>query len=203
MRTKELATRIVYVRHGKTDFPLDRIYCDETEDPALNSEGVAQAEKAAATLVDTAVDAVYASPSLRTRMTSAVIANKHGLSPVYLPEWVERRFGIWEGLYFNEIEARYPEEYLHWKRDNAGFKPERGESIYDLSERVSPSLQQLIERHQGRCIVVVSHVGPIRTVLANALGVDLRKYRSLTIDYASVSVVDYGKSQNNLICINR
>ncbi|TPW09929.1 MAG: hypothetical protein FD130_2366, partial [Halothiobacillaceae bacterium] len=47
MREKEKSTQIIFVRHGKTDFPLDRIYCDDREDPPLSVEGLQQAERAA------------------------------------------------------------------------------------------------------------------------------------------------------------
>ena len=41
MREKEPSTGIIFVRHGQTDFPTDRIYRDDVEDPALNEAGVA------------------------------------------------------------------------------------------------------------------------------------------------------------------
>ena len=203
MRTKEPSTRIIYVRHGKTDFPLDRIYCDDREDPALNELGVSQAQRAADMLSDLDVAVIFSSPSLRTKTTAQIINEKHGLTIEYKANLVERRFGFWEGMYFDEIESKFPEEYLNWKKNNAGFKPEGGESVYDLDARLRPCVDSLVDSYKGKVVVVVSHVGPIRVMLANSLGVPLEKYRWLTIDYASHSIVDYGGSQNNVICINR
>jgi probable phosphoglycerate mutase len=203
MRAKEPSTRIIYVRHGKTDFPLDRIYCDDKEDPNLNELGLSQAIVTAERLADMDIAAIYSSPSLRTRMTAELIAKKHGLTVIAQPEMLERRFGFWEGMYFQDIEQRFPNEYLEWKRNNAAFKPDGGESVYDLSVRIQPCLNDLINRYKGRAIIMVSHVGPIRVALAQAINVPLEQYRSLTIDYASFSIVDYGQHQNNLICLNR
>jgi len=203
MRSKEKSTRIVYVRHGKTDFPLDRIYCDDKEDPSLNELGLSQAGVAAKALVGVEVAAIYASPSMRTRMTAEIIAKEHGLSVEFDRDLMERRFGFWEGMYFDEIEANYPNEYKDWKVNNAAFKPEGGESVFDLNARIEPRLLGLVDRYKGKVVVVVSHVGPIRASLASAISLPLEKYRSLTIDYASLSIVDYGRRQNNLICLNR
>ncbi len=50
MREKERSTRIIFARHGLTDFPLNRIYCDDREDPALNKTGQDQAQAAAVLL---------------------------------------------------------------------------------------------------------------------------------------------------------
>ena len=203
MRSKEKSTRIIFVRHGKTDFPLDRIYCDDREDPALNQLGISQANSAASALADIELAAIFASPSLRTRMTAGIIAEKHDLAVEFKSELMERRFGYWEGMYFHEIEAQYPDEYMNWKRNNAAFQPEGGESVFDLQARLSPCVTELVESFKGQAVVVVSHVGPIRATIASAVELSLEKYRSLTIDYASISIVDYGRSQNNLICLNR
>ncbi len=203
MRSKEESARVIYVRHGKTDFPLDRIYCDDKEDPPLNELGVSQAQQAARVLAKIDVAAVFASPSMRTRMTAEFIAGLHGLPVKLESNLVERRFGFWEGMYFDEIEANFPDEYKDWKINNAAFKPKGGESVFDLSSRVELSISELVDGFKGKVVVVVSHVGPIRVALAQAISLPLEKYRSLIIDYASVSIVDYGRRQNNLICLNK
>jgi probable phosphoglycerate mutase len=202
MREKEASTRIIYVRHGQTDFPLDRIYCDDRESPELNAAGLAQARGAADLLRDQRIDAIYVSSIRRARMTAAEISRVTGLDVVVRPDLQERRFGIWEGLYFHEIEQRYPEGYAAWKRDQAGYAPEGGETIYDLLARVKREIQAIVAQQAGKTVVVVSHVGPIRALLADGISVPLPMYRQLSIDYGSLSRMDYGKSQNNLRFMN-
>ena len=200
MREKEQSTRIIYVRHGQTDFPVNRIYCDDVEDPALNAAGRDQVGRAASLLRHVNYDAIYASPSKRTLMTAEELAHGKGLEIYSNPLLRERRFGIWDGLYFQEIEQKYPEAYLSWKQDQAGYSPEGGETMYDVLERVNMVLESIIKDHKNQTVIVVSHVGPIRLCIADALGMPLSAYRQLTIDYASISAVDYGRSQNNLLC---
>lgn len=214
MRSKEPSTRIIYVRHGKTDFPLDRIYCDnadiaesnglgnKSEDPPLNAEGINQAEYAAELLRNLKVDLICTSPSARTRMTADAIARSTGAPLQENVALKERRFGIWEGLYFHEIENGYPTEHQQWKQNPTAFKPQNGESVYDLLARVKTVINELIVTHAGKTVVVVSHVGPIRACLADALKMPLELHRQLTIDYASLSRMDYGKSQNNFHYMN-
>lgn len=202
MREKEPSTRILYVRHGETDFPLDRIYCDDIEDPPLNARGQAQAAAVADLLRAHAVDHIYSSPSQRTRMTATAIGAAKGLIVNFDPGLTERHFGIWEGLYFDEIERQYPEEYQRWKRDQAAFQPVRGESMYDLVARAGAAMRRLIAAHRGQTLVVVTHVGPIRALVAEAIGLPLAIYRQFRIDPASVTCVDYGVKYNNLIFMN-
>lgn len=205
MREKEIATSILFVRHGQTDFPLDRIYCDDTEDPALNQNGVAQANRAAAYLAPIPLAAIYASPCQRTLATANAVAAALERPKVRVdvrPTLMERRFGIWEGLFFHEIESQYPEEYRRWKSDNSGYKPQGGESIFDMLARIKPTLEEIVAKHKGETVAVVGHVGPIRAMIADALCLPLTEYRRIAIDYASISQINYGRKQNNLIFCN-
>ena len=202
MREKEKTTQIIFVRHGKTDFPLDRIYCDDREDPVLNSEGLDHAAAAARFLHDKGVNMVYASPSTRTFMTAQAIAESTGAQVQLLEALKERPFGIWSGLYFDEIAQKYPADYQAWKEDPIGFVPRDGESIHDLSLRVVKQVSRLVARHAGEAVVLVTHVGPIRVCVANAVGIPIDRYRQITVDYGSVSRIDFGKKQNNLIYLN-
>ena len=202
MREKEKTTRLIFIRHGKTDFPVDRIYCDDREDPELNAEGLEHARSAAEFLQDKIVHAIYASPSKRTRMTAQAIADMKGMQLQLVEALKERPFGIWDGLYFDQIAKEYPNEYRAWKEDPIGFVPEGGESIQQLAERVSKQIARLASRHTGQTVAVVSHVGPIRVGLSEAMGIPIALYRQLTIDYGSLSCVEFGHKQNNVIFLN-
>ena len=202
MREKEKTTTVIFVRHGQADFPHDRLYCDEREDPPLTAEGLSQAQRAAALLAGQSTDLIYSSPMQRTRTTAEEIAACCGTQVIFDPKLKERPFGIWDGLFFDEIARDYPEQFQSWKKDPVSFVPEGGEPIHAHMARVKTALQQIIDAHRGQRIVVVSHVGPIRMCLTDALQMPLASYRRLTIDYASVTRVDYGNRQNNLVYMN-
>lgn len=203
MREKEKSTRVIFVRHGKPDFPLDRLYCDEVEDPGLTEEGQRQAEATAMALSGESVDAVYISPMQRTRMTAEPIIQRMD-APVHIDaELKERPFGIWDGLYFDDIQRDFPEDFKAWKRDPVSFVPQGGESIDAHMIRITSAVARIVEQHQGETVIIVMHVGPIRMCVTSALKMPLIGYRQLTIDYCSMTRIDYGKRQNNLIYMNR
>lgn len=203
MREKEKSTQIIFVRHGKPDFAHDRLYCDEREDPALTPEGVQHAEHAASLLSNEEIDIIISSPMKRALMTAAPIAEKKGIQLDVNESLKERPFGIWDGLYFNEIERDYPDEYLEWKKNPLSFVPEGGETIHLHKQRITNEIQKIIEKHTGKLIVIVFHVGPIRMCVSSALNMPLEGYRQLTIDCGSLTRIDYGKRQNNLVYLNR
>jgi len=203
MREKEKSTRVIFVRHGQPDFSYDRLYCDEREDPVLTEAGQRHAEEAALLLRDEPVDVIYMSPMQRTQMTAKPIIEAHGV-PVHIDAQLkERPFGIWDGLYFDVIQRDYPEDFKAWKRDPVAFVPEGGESIPDHMARITAAVQRIVAAHPGELIVIVMHVGPIRMCVTDALKMPLIGYRQLTVDYGSLTRIDYGKRQNNLIYLNR
>lgn len=168
----------------------------------MNAAGLEHAKSAARLLKNQAVDVIYSSPSSRTRMTANEVAAVMGIPIVEEPNLRERRFGIWDGLTFDEIARDHPEAYKLWRQDPVHYTPEGGETIEGLLERVSASVKKFISEHQAKTILVVSHVGPIRVCLAEALKIPLAWYRQLRIDYGSITRVDYGASQNNLVFTN-
>jgi len=203
MRTKEKSTNIVFLRHGQTNYPTNRIYCDDVEDPALNENGLLQAKSAAIELNTQNIQKIYCSPAKRTMMTAKEVVAISGVELEIVPEWVERRFGTWEGMYFEEIEEKFPDEYLKWKQDKVNYTPENGETITDVRDRLEKGLKRIAQKHVGENILIVTHVGPIRISLCQAMCIPLENYRQLRIDYASMSRVDYGKTLNNLIFLNQ
>ncbi len=202
MRTKEKSTNIVFLRHGQTDFPTNRIYCDDIEDPALNQNGLYQAKSAAVLLKNQNIHKIYCSPAKRTLMTAQQVVEITGAELEIVPEWVERRFGIWEGMYFKEIEETYPEDYQQWKQDMVNYTPKNGETINDVKERLHKGLKKITSQHVDENILLVTHVGPIRISLCQAMSIPLNNYRQIRIDYASMSRVEYGETLNNLIYTN-
>lgn len=202
MREKEKATRLIFVRHGRADFPHDRLYCDDREDPALTPEGELQARHAATLLGGQEIAAIYASPMQRTLSTAAPILETTAAALQVHAGLRERPFGIWDGLYFDDIARDYPEDFRAWKADPVYFVPAGGEAINDHMARVRQAVRDIIAAHEGQTVVVVAHVGPIRMCLTDALSMPLEAYRRLTVDYGSLSCIDYGRRQNNLIYMN-
>lgn len=202
MREKDHRTGVIFVRHGKVDFPHDRLYCDDREDPELTSDGHAQARHAAELIAGQEVAAIYASPMQRARSTAAPIVAATE-APFHIHDGLrERPFGIWDGLYFDQIARDYPDDFRAWKQNPIEFVPEGGEPISEHMRRVRGALDDILAAHAGGLIVVVAHVGPIRMCLTDAMSMPIAAYRQLIIDYGSLSRIDYGREQNNLVYMN-
>lgn len=209
LREKEPATILLFCRHGVTDFPEDRFYpgdlkkgwdMGQPEEPGLSELGRHQAERLAGYLAEVGpVDALYVSPTLRTRQTMQPIAQGLDLSPTIIPELKEREMGQWGGCAAEEIQQRDPEGWRRWKSEPISFAPPDGESLLDFSHRVAKAMDLILEKEAGRTVVVVTHVGPIRVTTAAALGVSLENCKRLVLAPGSVTRIHYTKSWPNLV----
>jgi broad specificity phosphatase PhoE len=161
-------------------------------DVELSDEGRAQAARLAERLATEDLAAVYASPMGRTRETAAILAASHGLEVQTRDGLREIDHGRWEQMTRSEVESRYAEEYAAWEADPFTFAPQGGEAGITVMARALPVLRDIVVRHQGRKVVVVSHKATIRLVISSFLGIDERGYRDrLDQSPASLNILDF------------
>ncbi|GCE05508.1 histidine phosphatase family protein [Dictyobacter aurantiacus] len=186
------ATRLLFVRHGETVANREFRYIGARDD-ALSEHGATQALQLAQTLATVPIDAVYSSPLQRAYQTATPIAEQHKLSVQVVDELCEGNFGTWEGLSRAEVLARSPEDerqLLEWERDPS-LPPPQGESFSMVQERVTAAVAQLVLHHPGQTLVLVSHVGPIKAFLCQALDAPLTSLFRIFLDPATISVIDW------------
>jgi probable phosphoglycerate mutase len=136
--------------------------------------------------------AAYCSPLSRTVETARLIAGKCGLEPAFVDGLREIRHGHWEGLTRADVEQRYADEYAAWEEDPFTFAPEGGESGVAVLARSLPALREIVTRHPGQRVLVVSHKATIRLLLSSLLGIDARGYRDrLDQAPACLNVLDF------------
>lgn len=187
-------TTVVLVRHGVTPHTTGRRFSGGLggDNPALSEEGREQAAEVAAWLVELkeSIDAVVASPVRRTRETADAIAAALDLPVEEEAGFAEMEFGEWDGLTFTEVAERDKERMEAWFADMA-VAPPGGESFVEVRERVLAGLSRLLDAHAGRTVVVVSHVTPIKTLVAHAMEAPLDALFRMELAPAAVSVVAF------------
>lgn len=163
--------RILLIRHGETDWnATGRWQGFALTD--LNATGRAQAEALAGYLADWPIDSLYSSDLPRTLQTALPLARTLRLEPQLDPRWREINLGIFQGLTYAEIEARYPQELSLRNADIWEYAHQEGESRRDLQRRAYAAWLDVSTRTNGRQAAVVSHGGTIRTLLWKLFGED-------------------------------
>jgi probable phosphoglycerate mutase len=187
-------TTLVLVRHGVTAHTVDKRFSSGLggADPGLTEEGRAQVRATADWLSPLAddIDVVVTSPVRRTRESAEILGARLG-RPLSVEEGLaEMEFGTWDGLTFAEIRERYPDDLDGWL-GSLDFAPGGGESFRMVETRVSASRDRLLEDYTGRTVLAVSHVTPIKVLVAHALGAPLESVYRMELAPASVTVLSF------------
>ena len=88
------------------------------------------------------------------------------------------------------IRDRYPEQHKSFFFDANSCTPD-GECMEDVYERIQGVMDRLASDYAGQNVLVVSHVTPIKAILRYALGVDATMFRTLHLDLAGLSIVEF------------
>jgi alpha-ribazole phosphatase len=184
-------TRLYLCRHGEVVGDGQRRY-NGHRDVDINETGVMQMEGLRDRLKDAPLSTIYCSDLIRTVKGADIIGGPHAAPKVKKPEFRERNVGVWEGMTWDDIQARYPKEWNEWLGDIVNFVPPGdGESLLQVSHRVLPALGAVLEGNRGGEIVLVAHGGVNRVILSHALGLDLKNVFRIEQRYGALNIIDY------------
>ncbi len=192
MTTKPL--QIFWIRHA----PVEKSgrYIGQTEIPALIPTTPANLA------APIPVDAVwFSSPLIRSVDTAHWLMQSIGENTAPLniaPELMEQNFGVWEGKTYEEAwkEAEISGKIKEWNNP-AVVKPDGGESFIGVCARVDHWIEAKLAENIGKPLVVVAHAGSIRAALRHALGLIPSQALFFTLDYGSMTMVEYPAGENS------
>lgn len=186
-----VATSLLLLRHGETNLSLERRFSGRG-DAELTANGLAQASAAAERLSRDPyrLDAIVTSPFKRACQTAEAVAQRTGLDVEVYEDLREADFGAWEGHTFTEVQRRWPAELAAWLADPEVAPPD-GESFATTARRVQEAREWLVERYEGRTVLAISHVTPIKLLLRDALTAPLQSLYRMHLDLACLSLIEY------------
>ncbi|HBC92134.1 MAG TPA: alpha-ribazole phosphatase [Pelotomaculum sp.] len=185
-----MSCRVYLIRHGETEWNNTMKFQGATDIP-LSERGRRQAVSLGKRLAALKLDAFYASDLVRARETATIISSRHGMSIETIPALRELNFGAWEGLTIAEIQKLFANELEQWWENPFSIRIPGGETYNELIERSVNAIKEIVARHSDGRIAVVSHGGPIRSIVGSVLEMDLGKYWRLGLHNGSLSILDF------------
>ena len=178
--------RTVYlIRHGMPAFPGGETQCiGSGTDLPLSPPGRMQAFLLAQLLPQSLLAGVYHSGAQRAAQTAAFLSD----APTALTDWRELDMGQWEGLTFDEIRRRFPDEYARRGEDPEQFPPPGGETLADAADRAEAALRALLDQSEGD-VAMIAHAGINRLLLCRLSGKPLRSFWKIPQPYGCVNIL--------------
>jgi probable phosphoglycerate mutase len=190
------------VRHGQTAWNAERRLQGHADIP-LNETGMSEAEMVAVEYKGHSFAAVYSSPLKRAYETARIINRPHGHEIKTHDALKEATYGSLEGIHIDDYQKKCAEHLESFRRmtyrERIHFKlvPD-AESYFEIYERVKPFLDEVVANHLGEEILIVSHGGLMRAVIAVVGDIDVREVNiqnggclALVGDSSKIGIRDY------------
>ncbi len=186
-------THLILVRHGQTDWNKNGRIQGELDIP-LNADGRRQIQAILSGLAHLKgvknIDALYSSQLSRSWETAEEIGKIFGLKVKRLKELNELNQGVWQGLLEKLIMKRYKKLYAIWKESPLATKPPKGEGLKEASDRVIDSVKEIVGRHKGQAVCIVTHEIVSALIKSHYKKTDINKIWQNLPKNASLEVIE-------------
>jgi len=193
-------TSVYLIRHAQAQGNLEQRFqgCTDTR---LTPQGEKQVRFVAQRMRAIPLDAVYTSPLRRAWETAQGIAKLHELSPTVHEGLSEIDGGEMENRPFEELERLYSEPFRQFIQEPHKFTGVGGgESMQAVYQRMRGAVLELVRRHAGQCLAIVSHGAALRCFMCYASGLPLERMNELPWgDNTAVSHVTFNQQLEPLV----
>ena len=156
--------KLYIVRHGETEWNVIKRFQGQLNTP-LTEKGMEKLRKTGKKLENVLFDEVYTSELGRTVASAEIILNENRgyrnkkLELKKLAELNEVYFGVWQGLTYEEVFLKYPEEGNNYFYNVKNYKAENveAEKLEDALERFLKGINKILDSHESGNILVVTH----------------------------------------------
>jgi len=177
-------TKLLFIRHGKTEWNLEGRYQGSQGDSPLLPASYEEIHQLAAALRPIHFNHIYASPLKRARDTAMTLQqdlDQPDLTVSILSRLREFNLGKMEGMAFTAVQAAYPTEFDAFRNHPDQYDPTaiQGESFQQLVKRMLPAVHQIIAANPRRedNVLIVSHGAALNALINTMLGASLATLR--------------------------
>ena len=192
---------IYLVRHGQTAWNKEEIFRGRSDIP-LNETGLKEAELAGEYLKKKEIHAVYSSPLSRALQTAQKVGQFHNLEIRPLNGIIDMSFGGWEGKSLKEVQEKDEERYHLWREEPHRVKLPGGESLEEVRIRSMAALEEVIQKHPGKTLALVSHRVINKVLTCGILGIDNSHFWQIGQDTTAINLIQFKNGKYVLSLLN-
>ncbi len=146
------------------------------------------------------VDQVISSPLMRCLSFAEHYAKVHQLPLAIDAAFQEIHFGDWEGRTAEQLMEHHADQLTKFWADPFAYTPPNAESTQSFMERVFEGVAKLQQEYANKTLLLVTHAGVIRLLLASAQGVALKELLQINVAHADVYHLDFSvKARGDIV----
>lgn len=168
------STRLLFLRHGETDYNLTGRWQGALDVP-LNQTGRDQAAQAAKAIAARPIAAVYSSDLSRASETAEIVTASHDWPITFDARLREINVGSWAGKTHDEVLAEYPAVVTDFWQGKDFRRSTTGETVAEMVARSRPAVEEIITTHPGEEILIVAHGMLLSKLIQALIGIDFQQ----------------------------
>lgn len=192
-------SRIFLLRHAQSVANEKGILSGRLPGIDLSAEGKRQRDLLTERLAGSKFDLVLSSPMDRCQQTLEIFLQTNQHSMLIDHGLTEVDYGIWTGKSFKSLKRNSDWQQIIKSGSKIRFKD--GESVKEVQKRAMTTLNSYIKK-RNKNILVSTHADVVKFALFHALGVSLDNLEKMSIDNASISVIDFEKESLRVRLVN-
>ena len=194
---------IIFLRHAQAENNTKRILAGRTEGVPLTKTGIEQAERIAKYLASIDISAIYSSPIERARHTAGIVTKNCSLEEVVIDERLtEIDMGKFTRMNYDDMFAKYGNIFLKFYENDPVISEHEVETFPDVQKRVLDMVDHVLKKHNNENVILVTHMDPIKSMLAKVMNLVPQTLFELIIANASLTIITEQDKKFSLSAIN-
>ena len=193
---------IIFLRHAQAENNTKRILAGRTEGVPLTKTGIEQAERIAKYLASIDISAIYSSPIERAKHTAEIVAESCSLDVALDERLTEIDMGKFTRMNYDDMFAKYGNIFLKFYENDPVISEHEVETFPNVQKRVLDLVDHVLKKHNNENVILVTHMDPIKSMLAKVMNLVPETLFELIIANASLTIVKEQDKKFSLSAIN-
>jgi probable phosphoglycerate mutase len=193
---------IIFLRHGQAENNTKRILAGRTEGIPLTKIGIEQAEQIGKYLKPIDISAIYSSPIERANNTAKIVAESNSIDYKLDERLTELDMGKFTRMPYDEIFAKHGNVFLKFYSNDPIISEHNVETFPHVQKRVMDMLDYTIKKHDQENVLLVTHMDPIKSVIAKVIDLKPLSLFELIIANCSLTIIKHHDEKLSLSAIN-
>ena len=193
---------IIFLRHAQAENNTKRILAGRTEGVPLTKTGIQQAEQISEYLKPLDISAIYSSPIERAKHTAEIVTKNSAIDVELDDRLTEIDMGKFTRMNYDDMFAKYGNIFLKFYENDPVIAEHEVETFPSVQKRTLDMVDHVIKKHKNENVILVTHMDPIKSILANVMDLKPKTLFELIIANASFTILTEQERKFSLSAIN-
>ena len=190
---------IIFLRHAQAENNTKRILAGRTEGVPLTKTGIQQAEQISEYLKPLDISAIYSSPIERAKHTAEIVTKNSAIDVELDDRLTEIYMGKFTRMNYDDMFAKYGNIFLKFYENDPVISEHEVETFPDVQKRVLEMVDHVLKKHNNENVILVTHMDPIKSMLAKVMNLVPKTLFELIIANASLTII---KEQDKIFSLS-